>query len=118
MAGSGLSLQLTAHLDHMVHLFKMSSLSVMANGQMGLSAVVTGKTQSSAGTGERVLRQGMRGCKSHRLQLWKISHELRKLYLSNGAAGDKVYINRTSELVHGQLLIIPYKYSIASIKPD
>lgn len=29
------------HLDHMVHLFKMSSLSVMATSQMGLSAVVT-----------------------------------------------------------------------------
>lgn len=29
------------HLDHMVHLFKMSSLSLMATGQMDLSAVVT-----------------------------------------------------------------------------
>ena len=29
------------HLDHLVHLFKMSSLSVTATGQMGPSAVVT-----------------------------------------------------------------------------
>lgn len=86
MAGSGLPLQFIATLDDMVHLFKMSSLPVMATSQMGLSAVVTQQQANALLTYNTEFLGEMHGWKLPGNSSTKTSQELRKAMPSDGLA--------------------------------